>query len=296
MIKLAALLCFASLCSMSRADDKTSIVEDGAFGSGEPTERADMPARGVITLQPKDGKMSNMDHWLQFDWKFKAPRWGHYAVRMTYELQLASLGTQVKFGEERLRKTLLSSLTGRKVYFGELFVEKAGEHEISVYAPPSANGAGFDLLELALIPTNEGEPIIAPAADGSITLNAKEAVTWSETMRYEPKAEKNCLGYWTNPDDFAEWEFDATKPGKYQVLVTQGCGKDCGGSEVEVKLGESSTKFTVEDTGGFQNWKELPAGEIEIKAPGRQRLTIDPMNKKKTAVMDIQKVVLKPVS
>jgi hypothetical protein len=114
-------------------------------------------------------------------------------------------------------------------------------------------------------------------------------------MRYEAKPEKNCLGYWTDPDDFAEWEFEVKKPGRYQVIVTQGCGAVNGGSEVAVKLGSSEAKFKVQDSGGFQNWKDVPVGELEVKAPGTQRLVIDPVNKVKAAVLDVQKVVLKPV-
>ena len=114
-------------------------------------------------------------------------------------------------------------------------------------------------------------------------------------MRYESKAEKNCLGYWTDPDDFAEWEFEAAKPGKYQVLITQGCGGGNAGSEVAVKIAGQEKKFTVQDTGGFQNWKEVSVGEIEIKVKGTQRLVVDPINKVKSAVCDVQKVVLKPV-
>jgi hypothetical protein len=268
----------------------------GDFGSDEPLERTDLPARGVIKFTGKDGTSTNMDHWLQQDWKFKAKRSGHYQVRLTYALDHASLGIQFKLGETRLRKTITSSLGGRSLYLGEIFITEPGDQNFAIYAPTNANGSGFDIREIALVPSNEGEPKLVAAADGSIVLLAKDSTTWSETMRYESKPEKNCLGYWTDPEDFAEWEFEATKPGKYQVLVTHGCGGGNAGSEVAVKIAGQEKKFTVQDTGGFQNWKEVSIGEIEIKQKGTQRLVIDPLNKVKSAVLDVQKIVLKPVS
>lgn len=267
----------------------------GDFGSGDPIERTDLPTRGVIALAPKDGVMSNMDHWLQFDWKYKAKRPGHYQVRMNYSLDHATLGVQFKLGETRLRKVLSSAPGSRRTYLGEVFIADASEQVLSVYAPTNAIAARFDLRGIDLVPCNEGEPSVNQASDGSVVLLAKDATTWSETMRYESKPEKNCLGFWTDPNDFAEWEFQLARPGRYQVIVTHGCGGGNHGSEVAVKVGSQENKFTVQDTGGFQKWKDVTVGEIEIKEGGVQRLVVDPLNKKKSAVLDVQKVVLKPV-
>jgi hypothetical protein len=78
------------------------------------------------------------------------------------------------------------------------------------------------------------------------------------------------------------------------VTVVHGCGGGNEGSEVAVKLGGQELKFTTQDTGGFQKWKELPIGEIEIAKSGLTRLVIDPVSKAKSAVLDVQKVVLTP--
>ena len=62
-----------------------------------------------------------------------------------------------------------------------------------------------------------------------------------------------------------------------------------------MKQGDQALKFTVKDTGGFQKWSEVEIGEIEIKSAGNHRLVVAPENKTKSAVLDVQKVVLKPV-
>ena len=168
-------------------------------------------------------------------------------------------------------------------------------YPFSIYAAATGAEPGFEIKEVAFVPAPEG-PAPVQAADGSIVLEAGSATTWSETMRFEPKSEKNCLGFWTSADDFAEWDFEVTKPGRYKVSVVHGCGTGNEGSEVAVKLGEQELKFTVKDTGGFQKWSEEAVGEVEIKKAGKMRLVIDPLTKTKSAVLDVHKVLLAPVS
>src|SRR6185295_13036442 len=78
---------------------------------------------------------------------------------------------------------------------------------------------------------------------GVITLLARDATTHSVMMRYEPQTNKNCLGYWTNPADWANWDFEVVRPGKFEVEVWQGCGKNQGGSEVAVEVGGKRFDF-----------------------------------------------------
>ena len=269
-------------------------VDIGSFGTDEPIARKDEPTRGVIVFGPKDHVYTGQNHWEQFDWKMTAKRWGHYQVRLTYTMNFASLGAQIKFGDQRVKATLTSSSQPKRAYFGEIFIDAPGEHTFSLYTPAAGAGAGFVIHELAFVPTAEGDEI-AQGDDGKIELLAKDATTWSESMRYEPKPEKNCLGYWTDPKDFAEWEFEVAKPGKYKVVLSHGCGGGNEGSTVAVKHADQALKFTVKDTGGFQKWSDAEVGEIEIKSAGKQRLVVAPENKTKSAVLDVQKVVLKPV-
>lgn len=276
-------------------DTTAAPVDLNGFGSNEPAVRADEPTRGVILVDLKDIKRMSGPHWDQYDCNtVNTKRWGRYEVRVTYTLKHATLGTQFRFSQQPLKKTLSASVQPKRVVYGQIYIEKATTYPFVLYISASGAESGFEIHEIAFVPTAEG-PAPAQAADGSIVLEAKSATTWSENMRYEAKPEKNCLGFWTSPDDFAEWQFDVVKPGRYKVTVVHGCGTGNEGSEVAVKLGAQELKFTVQDTGGFQNWKEVPAGEVEIKEAGLQRLVIDPVNKAKDAVLDVHKIVLTPV-
>ncbi len=133
------------------------------------------------------------------------------------------------------------------------------------------------------------------AKDGTILLHSRTAEVHGLQLRYEPLPHKDTLGYWTRADDWASWEFTVTTPGTFAVEVLQGCGKDQGGSTVEVSLGEQTLTFTVEDTGHFQNFKAREIGRVTVDKAGHYTLTVKPKKKAAGAVMDLRSVTLKPV-
>ncbi len=272
-------------------------VDLNGFGSDEPVARTDMPARGVIKFGPKDFVHTTMEHWEQYDWAaFHPKRWGRYSVRLTYTLGRPTLPVQLKIGEQRVKKNVPGAREPKQITLGEVYIEKADILPFAMYSPSTGAGPALEIREIAFVPVRESDDPIEPANDGSIILPAKAAATWSEVMRYEPKEEKNCLGFWTEVEDFAEWEFLAPQAGRYRITITQGCGQGQGGSKVEARLADQRCEFTVEDTGGFQNWKDIEAGLIEIRAPGLQRLALKPLEKKGKAVLDVHKVTLTPVA
>jgi hypothetical protein len=137
-------------------------------------------------------------------------------------------------------------------------------------------------------------PLVEPEPDGSIRLPAHLALPHGKQLRYEPQPHKNTIGYWTDESDWVEWRLRVPKAGKYAVLVLQGCGKGHGGSAVRVAVAGQSIDFTVEDTGGFQNFAERRAGGVEIAAAGPATFEIRALKKAKGAVMDVREARLVP--
>lgn len=136
------------------------------------------------------------------------------------------------------------------------------------------------------------QPRVTPA-QGDIRLQAKDARVHAETMRYEPQPNKNVLGYWVKPTDWADWEFTVEKAGRYEVEVQQGCGAGSGGAEVAVEVAGQTLTFTVQDTGHFQHMILRVIGAVELPA-GKQTLAVKPRTKPGVAVMDLRRVVLRP--
>jgi arylsulfatase A-like enzyme len=133
-----------------------------------------------------------------------------------------------------------------------------------------------------------------PDKNGTITLPARSAQIHGTQLRYEPLPHKNTLGYWFEVSDHASWELTVVKPGTFTVEVLQGCGKGQGGSVVEVETAGQVVRFTVEDTGGFQNFKARAIGTVKFDKPRRYTLTVRPRSKAKAAVMDLRQLVLRP--
>lgn len=140
-----------------------------------------------------------------------------------------------------------------------------------------------------------------PNKDGVITLHARTALVTGTQLRYEPLPHKNTLGFWTNKNDIASFDFTLEKPSTFTVEVLQGCGAKSGGAEVELILTEpgasatgASLTFTVKDTGGFQNFEAREIGTLKLDKPGQHTLMVVPKTKPGVAVMDLRQIVLKP--
>ncbi|MBP7951118.1 MAG: cytochrome P460 family protein [Verrucomicrobiales bacterium] len=154
-----------------------------------------------------------------------------------------------------------------------------------------------DFTSRALIPPRSMEA----GADGSILLHSRDAWVSGRLLRYEPQPHKNTLGFWTRREDAAKWDVTLPK-GRYEVEVLQGCGKGSGGAEVVVECGRRGAasplarlKFTVEDTGHFQNFIPRIIGRFEAPEPGPVELRVIPQTKPGIAVMDLRQILLRPV-
>ena len=155
---------------------------------------------------------------------------------------------------------------------------------------------------LALSSVAAEKPATRPATqpvrqdpDGSVLLHARDVIVHGSTVRYEPQPNKNTVGYWMKKEDWVSWDFEVTQPGRFNVIILQGCGKGSGGSEVEFAVNGQALKTTVQDTGGFQNFVSRDIGTVNLTA-GLHSLTVKPLSKPGLAVMDLRSVTLKPAS
>jgi len=136
--------------------------------------------------------------------------------------------------------------------------------------------------------------VVQSESNGVVNLHAHDSVTHGRLLRFEPQPHKNTVGYWADANDWCEWHFNA-RPGNYAVHIWQGCGTGQGGSEVEVRAGESAFAFKVEDTGHFQNFKQRKIGAIQLGAAAKHTLRLKPIKKTNNAVMDVRRIKLIPV-
>ena len=232
-------------------------------------------------------------------WDFKPTRWGMYDLELTYSAD-GGEGTDLQFDIAGQTFTIARPSTGswyryQSLPIGRFYLAKSEPFTLRASCKKLSGGAVMNLKAITLRPAPESQTI-AQDASGLITLPASSAVTHSVLMRYEPATNKNCLGYWANANDWADWEFSATQPGSYDLEVWQGCGKGQGGSDVAVDVAGKRFDFVVEETGHFQIFLPRKLGRVNLDRAGVYSLAIKPQRKQAGAIMDIRQVRLVPVS
>lgn len=226
-------------------------------------------------------------------WNYKATRWGMYDVELTYSLESKKSKIHIQIGDKLINSEIQATNSWYKyntVRLGKIYLPKSGQYLIAVKGVEKESAAVMNFKSLVLVPTSEGKEIIQSGRN--ISLHSRDSKVNGVTLRYEPAQKKQCLGYWSNPSDWASWDFIVKEPGDYTVTVRQGCGRGHGGSKVSIISGTQKLIFNAEDTGGFQNWKNIDIGSIKLKEPGLNILEVRPLDKKSVAVMDIQEIIL----
>jgi len=142
---------------------------------------------------------------------------------------------------------------------------------------------------------NSVAQVIQPSADGAIILPAAKAKVFGTQLQFEPLPQKNTVGYWVNADDHAMWKMKPANSGLYRVELLQGCGGGQGGSQIEIRFGDTAIKSTVEETGHFQNFRWRDLGEIQLVGSETVDVSIRCVAKAKAAVMDVRELRLVPV-
>jgi len=138
----------------------------------------------------------------------------------------------------------------------------------------------------------KAEPLpIRPDATGVVTLEASDA-TPHGSARYE--SDKRCIGYWTDAAAWVGWDFRDAKPGRYSVLAEIACDPESGGAEVVFEIGGKPLTHTVAATKGWSDFVQVDLGEVEI-AGGRTSVQVRAKTKPKLAVMNLRRVVLRPM-
>jgi alpha-L-fucosidase len=143
--------------------------------------------------------------------------------------------------------------------------------------------------------------LVFPAGDGSITLTPHDATLEGPSLQVERVGVigdvRHNLGYWLDPSAFASWPIGvgATQGGGYRVEVELACADAAAGSRVrfEVEGGEGVAEFTVPATGGWQSYRTVEVGRVEIPF-GSHRAFLRALSKTGEAVVNVRSIRLVP--
>lgn len=172
--------------------------------------------------------------------------------------------------------------------------------ELAVTATPDAKVVSVpavapDQIDSVVVLRVRGQPevtatITGQRPDGSVHLDAAEATLHGNTLRYEPDSSKRCIGYWTDANDWVEWEFHISRPGKFTAVVETAAQSE--GAKLTIEVGSAKLSFDVPRTGDYSRFQQSALGPIELAA-GTTRLTVRPVGTGWTPV-NLRSIVLKP--
>jgi len=133
--------------------------------------------------------------------------------------------------------------------------------------------------------------VIRPDASGKLMLSASLCEIYGSTITFEPKY--GNLGYWHTDDDSAAWTVHPEKPGKYELWMNYSCQDSTGGNMWVVQCGASRLAGKIEGTGGWDDYRRVRLGEIDLTA-GQQRVTFRSLGNLNGDLCDLRGLELIP--
>lgn len=157
-----------------------------------------------------------------------------------------------------------NKLTAKKTADGVVIsVPQTAPDEISSTIVLKINGA----------PDVEQISLIKQAKDGSLKLPAIEATLHGNTIRYESGGGKDNLGFWTDPNDWAEWQIEITSPATFQVSAQVA---STGSASFEIAAGNKSLKAAFPNTGDYVKFQTIEIGTLDL-GQGKHTITVKPV-------------------
>ena len=134
--------------------------------------------------------------------------------------------------------------------------------------------------------------VVRPGDDGRLVLNAARAEIFGDTLVFEPTYEN--LGYFSSSNDWAAWQFEGMKPGRYEVWVESACDPASAGQSMTVQVGSAMIEYQIPATKDWSVYLDQRAGEVEI-GQSEGRLVIRPSEPLRGALGDIRSIALRHI-
>jgi HEAT repeat protein len=125
-------------------------------------------------------------------------------------------------------------------------------------------------------------------------MKAKEAQIHGPGAGYEPAANRDCIGNWSDAKAWVSWEVVIQNAGEYEVIASQSMA-GTPGSTYAVSIAGQKVQGKVQSTGDWARFRPIPLGKVKIAEAGTYTLAVKPTKKVGPHVMNLRSVILKKV-
>ncbi len=177
-------------------------------------------------------------------------------------------------------------------------VTGAGGVEITLPASVPDSVASVVAVDVDGIVDPLPPPPIEQRADGSIELRALDAdlLTRAEgpiKAVMESYDDISSIGYWIQPQDYAQWRVNIASAGDYAVLAEYAAVSSSVGDKMIVSVGAATGQYALQSTDSWKKFQTFQLGMIHVTQAGLQTITIQSDGVKGT-FCNLRSLTLKP--
>jgi len=140
------------------------------------------------------------------------------------------------------------------------------------------------------IPFTTPVSALTPKPNGTLELGADDADLHGDGIKTEDHGGLSNIGFWDNGNEWASWKVRFQQTGVFKVSAN--LASISGASEFFVEVGSQQISGKAEQTGGWDQFKEIGLGQIEVKQAGEQVVKIRPKEAAQWRAMNLRFVKL----
>mgnify|MGYP006106933423 CR=1 FL=1 len=119
-----------------------------------------------------------------------------------------------------------------------------------------------------------------------------EDYTYSHGRKVLKERQTRRLKHWKDPDVLLTWTCDVREAGSYDIVLYYSCADRSAGGIVKVTAGNHMVRKSLRSTEGWETWKKLTLGAVELPV-GRHQLSLGTDEIKGEEFLRFEKLILR---
>jgi alpha-L-fucosidase len=140
------------------------------------------------------------------------------------------------------------------------------------------------------VPFELPPPTVDPDRRGNFSLNADDAQLRGSRIKIENQGGQPNIGFWDDPNEWAEWRVKFTQPGEFNVQVSAATVHT--GASLAIECQNQKLLVNIPVTGDWAKFQDLSAGKIQIAQPGEYTIKAMPPEKTGWKAINLRRIRL----